>query len=119
MKKVVFTLQVAQSAQNAAAPTGGNAAAGVPPPTANAANTMGKTTATPATTTPPAGGMGSMMRRMAKALPAPLAATTGKHDVYFVFTNGKARPDQVLMSLVEVRFQSNPQTDAGSKTVTK
>jgi cytochrome c len=76
--------------------------------------------ATPATTAPPAGGgMGSMMRRMAKSLQAPIAPTTGIQDIYFVFTNEKARQDQVLMQVVEIRFKNNTDSNAASAPATK
>ncbi|QHT68292.1 carbohydrate-binding protein [Rhodocytophaga rosea] len=87
---------------------------------ASAATTAKPNTPTPASTAPPAGGgISAMMRRLAKNLQAPIPATTGIHDVYFVFTNDKARKDQVIMQVVEIRFANNTDTNSASAPAVK
>ena len=44
------------------------------------------------------------MRRMAQTVKADLTPTSGLHDVYFVFKNPKATPDQFLMQVMNIQF---------------
>lgn len=57
----------------------------------------------------PAGGGGfdfSMLRRlMSIDVKAPLKATEGIHDVYFVFKNPNAKDNQTIVAAVEITFQ--------------
>ena len=86
---------------------------------ANANATPPAGTGTPAAGTPAAGNaqrrqgqggggfdMAAMARRGAQQAVAKIEATEGFHDVYFVFKNPNAAPNQILMSVVAVQFQN-------------
>jgi cytochrome c len=60
--------------------------------------------AAPGAAAPAGGGMAAAMRRMAQTVKADLTPTSGLHDVYFVFKNPKATPDQFLMQLMSIQF---------------
>ncbi|GAB3963209.1 hypothetical protein GCM10028805_65850 [Spirosoma harenae] len=48
---------------------------------------------------------GSSVRRRTPGITATLTETTGMHDVYFVFKNADARPNQVLMQVTSIAFK--------------
>ena len=70
------------------------------PPPAAAPATAGK----PAT--PPAAAGGGQRRQMGQQVVAKIEATDGLHDVYFVFKNPNAQPNQILMSVSTIQFQN-------------
>ena len=87
----------------AAPAAGANAAGGAGAPRPANAQAGGNASATPAAGAPAAGGGGGM-RRMAQTVKADLTPTSGLHDVYFVFKNPKATPDQFLMQVMNIQF---------------
>lgn len=50
--------------------------------------------------------MNAMMRRMSQQAVAKLEPITGKQDVYFVFKNPNAQPNQILMSVNVIQMQN-------------
>ena len=77
-----------------AAPAAGTPAAGTP--AANAQRTQGQAATDPA----------ARARRGAQQAIAKIEATEGVHDVYFVFKNPNAQPNQIVMSVVSIQFQN-------------
>lgn len=77
-----------------AAPAAGAPAAGTP--AANAQRTQGQAATDPA----------ARARRGAQQAVAKIEATEGVHDVYFVFKNPNAQPNQIVMSVVSIQFQN-------------
>ncbi len=69
-----------------------------PPPAAT-------TNANNPTTAPPAQAAPRRMNQSQQAV-AKIEATEGLHDVYFIFKNSKAQPNQILMSVSSIQFQN-------------
>jgi len=65
-------------------------------PAANAQRTQGQAAADPAV----------RARRGAQQAIAKIEATEGVHDVYFVFKNHNAQPNQIVMSVVSIQFHN-------------
>jgi cytochrome c len=51
---------------------------------------------------------GQPQRRGPQTVVATLAPTTGKHQVYFVFKNEKAGPNQVILQVMSIDVQQAP-----------
>jgi cytochrome c len=71
------------------------------PPPAAAAPANGSKPATP-----PAAAGGGQRRQMGQQAVAKIEATNGFQDVYFVFKNSNAQPNQILMSVSTIQFQN-------------
>jgi cytochrome c len=82
------------------------------------ATAAGATTAPASTSAAPAGSSpdrAAMQRRMSQKVTADIMPTTGRHTVYFVFTNSQASADQALMQVVAIQFQpTGPSASAGT-----
>jgi len=74
---------------------------GPPPAAATTAPANGSKPATP-----PAAAGGGQRRQMGQQAVAKIEATEGFHDVYFVFKNPNAQPNQILMSVSTIQFQN-------------
>lgn len=92
-----------------------NPTVGAPPAATTTAQGTTATSAPTATSTPPssttaapAGGMAGMMRRMSQRVQAKLVPTSGQHDIYLVFKNPTAKPDQILMQVNSIQFIPTP-----------
>lgn len=73
------------------------------PPPAATAPANGSKPATPPAAAPAGGGQ---RRQMGQQAVAKIEATEGFHDVYFVFKNPNAQPNQILMSVSTIQFQN-------------
>jgi cytochrome c len=67
-----------------------------------------KVTEAPNSSFRPAAGVSTSewKRQNSAKLSATLSAISGKHDIYFVFKNSKAKAEEVLASVHEIQFKN-------------